>query len=74
MSLALHWTASRSVARNAACERDENYITRRFDAHECRDEDDCPLRRLENQVTRYMQFHIVDESAEVVRISMPVKK
>ena len=74
MNAALHWSTSRSAVRNAVCEKGEKYIERAFDRHVCHDTDACPLNLLENIVTRYVQFHIENESTDVALLSMPVKK
>jgi hypothetical protein len=67
--LALHWTASRTVVRNSACERDEKYIERRFEVHNSAcTEDSCSLSVLENIVIRAVQTEL-HESPEIILIS-----
>jgi hypothetical protein len=71
MSLALHFSPTRSRVRQIFCEAEEGYIERRFSAHNenCIDEDSCPLHLLENVVVRAVQADIVDEDATIVLLS-----
>ena len=55
------------------CARAERQVERRFESHECHDTD-CSLKRLEDQIARYIQFSIVGENTEIILLSPFVEK
>lgn len=71
--MAIRFSTSRFATRTAACERDENYIQRRWDAHSatCPEHGRCYVDVLENELIRRVHFGIEPrEEQSITRISL----